>query len=126
MCAKFQPDNDEHSNRFKNTTLKFFYNQMQPIRAGRHAISYLTSSGLFSVIFPAGKKSARQKCRWLLDYTVYHPARLPLCPAHFGVTTNYIYSESQEAALQCIENCKFHEFLMNNVVSRVTFPSVFF
>ena len=24
--------------------------------------------------------------------SLYHPARLPLCPAHFGVTTNYIVS----------------------------------
>ena len=24
--------------------------------------------------------------------SLYHPARLPLCPAHFGVETNYIVS----------------------------------
>ena len=24
--------------------------------------------------------------------SLYHPARLPLCPAHFGVATNYIVS----------------------------------
>ena len=69
-------DNDEHNNRFKNTTQIFFYKQTQPIRVGRRAMSYWTPSGLFSVIFTSGKKSARQKCRWLLDYynRHFHPS----------------------------------------------------
>ena len=41
----------------------FFYKQTQPIRACRQAISYWTPSGLFSVIIPAGEKSARETCR---------------------------------------------------------------
>ena len=51
MCAKFQPDNDEHSNRFKNTTLKFFMNKRNRseqagarVRIGHHKGYFLDTS----------------------------------------------------------------------------------